>query len=1740
MSLLTKRSYLGENYPDDLSQLLSEIMESVHADYVQILFRTVNNQFAEKSFHEGVTINNNFVKEFRLFLEQKLIGRQLQKPFIVSSTDIFKFPLDDESELSSYAFIPFEHSQKQFIIILGFERSKDANFHIEKHLLDQFAPQIITAFGDNTSEADKDQIYALARSFVNVQEPRQLGFLMINQINPTFNLKSSTIICVREGQVGDEFLIYLPDHSSDSESLSIENYSPQLIDREKDSYLFEFLKKTNEEDLFSTLNLDLYSSQGDMHPYLKAYYDLGVKRAFAFHLVREHKIIGYWFVLSNEGAGPQNYEPALLEPLISQMASTVNNINIYNELADKKKESEILMSLNMDLAATRDKNHLLKLIRSRLQKLFEFSHHFICKINDSDMTMSLLLRDSQSISQYHPLYETVKTAKFPISDGTYDKVLLASEPLVFDLSKLAKKSKLPLHLQINYDSGIKKVVMLALRVDSKLQGIWTIAFTNNQPILSNYLKLIKTASAPISIAVANIRINDFLRKREEERDKLMAMSFELTATRNKRELISTLDQYLPTLLSFQSLSIYVDRFSGEEEPFIYLSKSAELKSRFVHLEDVRRSEVLFEYASIFTTAEITVSELQQLMEMHGDFGFLRSEYEFGARSVVTINLRNDNRRIGILAMFLGEDMHFSDYDHNIFKAVSYQISNAISDLLLNEDLRRRDREKELLLLLSEDIAAVRDKENLTGVIKNRLKPVLGFSHFALGVKVPDHTVISFLSDPDSPAKKHPAYSKVFRQEREDCEDFIEFINESPYPIILNKEKAAKFAQLPDAVHINFQSGIKEIAIVKLFDGVTIFGYCFFFYDQAGIVSEEQFGLIKAIANQFSTAIYNIKANLEIINREKENELLISLSNTTARIRNFTQLMDLVSTKFKHVFSFDKCFIGMLEEDQTSFKVLSPNAESMAIEIGSTSENIIFNIPLDPDLHLHLLDNSSPLILDLKTERRILLNGLSDKYEYPYAVMARFTHRQKLLGIWIMLYREFNQIDTKLFRLLQGVNDQLSNSVANIIANERLSHNEMQKGMLLSFSTNISLARNPTDLISIVDQNMKNILNFDHNIIVLFNDDRDKLYPWILNNEVKTQINASFGKGTGPIPVNDLIGDIEFTSDEPFLVNLETYSESQILPEYLRQNYESGMKYVMFVKLVVRGELIGFWMLWYIDRPECGQQYPEFLHEVANIMATTIANISFNDLIDKREKEKTSLLEFTEAIAGVQNRFQLRKIFSQYLRNLCFINDISLHWFSDDKKSQVCYFWDESAPGANINNFHQLVTQELQLDDPIFGPIIESKDQLSFKINELMKLPEIPPYIKFLCSQNCESITGVPLLRGRIIVGVLFVREFDAHRADQPLFRGLCTQLTIAVSNLIASERVLQQLSQINMYKERLEEEKVYLKQELETSHHYAEVVGESKEIKNVFHMVSQVAPADSTVLILGETGTGKELIARAIHNNSPRKNKLLVKVNCAALPAHLIESELFGHERGSFTGATERRIGKFELANGGSLFLDEIGEMPLELQVKLLRALQEREIERVGGKATIKVDVRIIAATNRNLEQEIASGKFRSDLYFRLSTFPIVLPSLKDRRADIPILASHFVSRFAKKSGKQIESISQRAMQDLLNYNWPGNVRELEHQIERSVIMTDGNTIKVVHLPGIGVITNTNDNHNYPEDPLILKTIDDNERDLIIRTLKHCNGKISGAGGAAELLGVPSTTLNAKIKRLGIKKTFSR
>jgi formate hydrogenlyase transcriptional activator len=421
-----------------------------------------------------------------------------------------------------------------------------------------------------------------------------------------------------------------------------------------------------------------------------------------------------------------------------------------------------------------------------------------------------------------------------------------------------------------------------------------------------------------------------------------------------------------------------------------------------------------------------------------------------------------------------------------------------------------------------------------------------------------------------------------------------------------------------------------------------------------------------------------------------------------------------------------------------------------------------------------------------------------------------------------------------------------------------------------------------------------------------------------------------------------------------------------------------------------------------------------------------------------------------------------------------------------------------------------------------------------------------PNERRLAAEGMQSMCVVPLtLQGKCI-GLLSLVSLQRNRysdEEAVFLQEVANQVALAVQNM-------QSYQEIASLKARLEKENVYLREELHAEHNFEEIVGNSPALLKALHAVEQVAPTDSTVLIYGETGTGKELVARAIHSRSSRNGRALVSVNCSAISAGLVESELFGHVKGAFTGALERRIGRFELANGGTIFLDEIGELCLETQVKLLRVLQEHEFEPVGSSHSLRVDVRVIAATNRNLREAVQAGRFRSDLFYRLNVFPLELPPLRERRSDIPQLVTFCLSQLSKRLGKKIDGISRESMENMVNYPWPGNIRELQNVIERAIIVSADSTLRLDRdLMPISAATKgmevretdaADDRQADLKSQKPLPTLDEIERNHILTALQHSGGVVDGPKGAARILNLHPNTLRHRMDKLGIKGSRHR
>ena len=691
-----------------------------------------------------------------------------------------------------------------------------------------------------------------------------------------------------------------------------------------------------------------------------------------------------------------------------------------------------------------------------------------------------------------------------------------------------------------------------------------------------------------------------------------------------------------------------------------------------------------------------------------------------------------------------------------------------------------------------------------------------------------------------------------------------------------------------------------------------------------------------------------------------------------------------------------------------------------------------------------------------------------------------------------------------------------------------------ESLLLYLNDAIATTRNKETLFRIVTEKLRLIFPFDA-ITILTLDSEQQYRRVFLRDYLGEVLLPSL-----PKPTQHSIKDTPIAQFAA-VPHLQQYDLVDILRT--KPNFEpfksivaKGMHYLTVVPLRTGGQLIGLLFLLARRRPTFTEADTDLLEKIGSLIAIAVNNTLAFEEIARREQEKDMQLALTNALLTIKAREEL------FQRIATEINRVV-----------PCKYFGVRVQEAN--GPIQVFAEFLKQDDDTFLPSAPDRwkdvpeyEQMQQQIAPLLveagvyagepfrALATRYPLIRYMWEQRgTRGLLCLPLqIRPNLSATLLLSSQEETSLNEEVLrlLQLLSPQLTLAIQNVFAFE-------QIESLREQLERERTYLIDEINTAAatRFADFVGGSAAMQAVFQRIAQVAPTTTTVLITGETGTGKELVARALHQQSPRRERALVKVNCAALPAQLIESELFGHEKGAFTGAIERRIGKFELANGGTIFLDEIGELPLDLQAKLLRVLQEKEFERLGGQQVLRADVRVIAATNRLLADEVAAGRFRADLYYRLDVFPVRLPALRERPEDVEPLTRHFLERYTKQMGKPVRTLRAQDLRALRQYSWPGNVRELEHVVEQAVVVSQGPELSFAGFaatsPAVAP-TPAVDLGNQP-----LKTLQEQERAHILAALQRTSGRVSGPNGAALLLAINPKTLEARMRKLGIRRTVA-
>ena len=663
-----------------------------------------------------------------------------------------------------------------------------------------------------------------------------------------------------------------------------------------------------------------------------------------------------------------------------------------------------------------------------------------------------------------------------------------------------------------------------------------------------------------------------------------------------------------------------------------------------------------------------------------------------------------------------------------------------------------------------------------------------------------------------------------------------------------------------------------------------------------------------------------------------------------------------------------------------------------------------------------------------------------------------------------------------------------------------------------------------DLVRTVSATLRDIMPHDSAGIALYEPEHNHLREY--TNVTYQDVNA-FREGD-TIPLDGTPAGQVFVTGQPMLIRRPN-ADAFPADRYSQDPVDSSPKSACLALLSVHGRKLGIAGVSSIEVEQFTEQDLELFVQISDQIALAVDNsLNFERArqaeqeIRRRFERERLMLEVNNAVVTQLSLRDLVRVIATCLRQVL-QNDVTAVFLHDAEANQFrSYMFDvpSSIPsideGIGVPIEGSMGGAAFQTGQPIFMTVRELTGSLS-------------DFDQAMISGGLKAGGIVPLIAHDKKLGVLGVgrlKEVPYSSEEQELLCHTANQIALAVENALAYR-------EIETLKNKLASEKIYLEEEIK--YNFAEIVGQSRALKKVLQQVETVAPTDSAVLLCGETGTGKELIARAIHDLSGRRERTLVKLNCAAIPTGLLESELFGHEKGAFTGAIAQRVGRFELANKGTLLLDEIGEIPLDLQPKLLRVLQEHEFERLGSSRTIKTDARLIAATNCDLLQMVAEKRFRSDLFYRLNVFPITIPPLRERIEDIPLLAGYFAKKHSLRMNKRMDSISKETIDVLCSYNWPGNVRELENFIERAVILTSGSELQAPLNELWSTSNNGPEVQTIQTAPAKPVSLEDVERAHIEEVLRQTRGVIGGKGGAAEILGLPISTLRNRMKKLGLK-----
>ena len=1495
-----------------------------------------------------------------------------------------------------------------------------------------------------------------------------------------------------------------------------------------------------------------FSSSYPNHPHLEFIYKEKLKQFISSPLKRNDATFGVFILWSKSQHTYSEKDFRLFSKIADMIAVVLSNILDKEALMEEKTYNETLLSISETVSTIQNKQQLLKLIFEKLETIVPYDNPgFFVIDSEKDEFYEILEDEYIENDLQNKLAKLNLLGPWQYSGHPDDSFLYTKRIRIFNILEESKTSPNP---QWNHmiEFGLKEILIIPLFYINKKQGF--LCFNKKQEGFykeSNF-PLYKAIGDQVSVALNNVLSNEQILREKEFSETLLLITEAVAQVTDKEGLYRTIFDIIEPVFPFDELGLFIIDENADQHYELISQKDL---PRNISLKAIEKAlgkhtrykhkgssiEWMIQNGPVF----LTIEQLEENAH-HPQHKYMINS---GLKSLIGGPLMTGGKAFGMFCFTSTRENYYNDGHLKLFKSIAEQISTATTNIISNQKLVDEKNFKEILLEVSEAVNKTKNRTELYNTIISILRPELGFADAVLclidnenGTHIHPHTAA-----PDTTIE-HPLYKLLVENHLPNKGSPMEKILEGDdVSTLLLSEWIERYPDYPGFLLMK-DVGLEFSITLTLKHQDANIGILFVHFTSPQVLDDFTSKLYYNLRNTISVALSNILAQ-ESLEKEKQfSESLLEITEAVAQVNNVDDLYKSIFQIIKPVFPYDELGLFVVDyKNDSHYEIITAetyvdSAIQKKIEdtfgeqkkykhSHSSIEWLMDNGPVA--LSLVELDSHAP-----HPQHKMMIDG-----GLKAIIGGPLNSGGKTIGMlcFTSLTSDYYRDDQLV--LFKSISDQIATATSNILSNLQILKEKQFSDTLLHITEEIASSTSSKDLYEKICSSVKSVLPFHQVGVLIYDESVNGHYELINESDVKTSsINTKLGE-LGKRVVYDHCGtSVEWLMDNgPVIVSMEFLDEITNHPRHIDM-VNAGIKTLLGGPLYSNGKLYGMMAVKSKIEDFYTEEHLKLFKSISEQVSVSVANILYNKEILLKNEIQNLELNISNILTSEKATETKWDYILQYIKKfvpftyamVAIKKNKELHierlqWLSNKERRKL--------NKSQLELMTQLSVKEIDLAEK---RLIENRIT-----NDSLKNKKAKNTVehKFMQQLSLNSNVRLEVELGdkkTTLYLILFSNRDDVYTSTHfDILEKLSNTLKISMDNMLASES-------IKMMSEQLKLEKSYLQTAVNEAYNFESMIGESKSMLTVFDKIKEVSAVDATTLILGETGTGKELIARAIHENSNRKDHILVKVNCAAIPSQIVESELFGHEKGSFTGAFQQRIGKFELANQGTIFLDEIGEMPLELQTKLLRVLQEREVERLGGNKTIKLNIRVIAATNKNLTEEIANGKFRSDLYYRLNGYPINVPPLRAREEDVLLLADFSARQFSERYGIPFKGFTQNTLNRFKQYDWPGNVRELQNIIEQGIISQKGEVIDI--FPGRVNQANLDwdelkESSNVSSSLLDEFDMEDikNEKDklekaYLLKIIEQTKWRVSGKDGAARILGIAPSTLESRMKKLGIKR----